>query len=239
MPRRLIAVTWIVTALGCSHPSPVAATPVPPPAPAPIPTALEMTAAPNRDELTAYVARVIGQPVPSSFAPGGFLERNEQRVSHFHSADGTWECVSRQTPDDQRVAVFHTSPRGFLLVPTAWLAKVISLPGTDAGDRDEWFRAMSRQLAATGQANGLARFFNGNAMAVHFELATVDDVDTELVASSRFMKAGQYYANTFGPAISGAQSMQTRNNRPHRGISVVDLLRELGPSPSGAKPISI
>ena len=83
---------------------------------------------------------------------------------------------------------------------------------------------MARRIATTGHATVLGPYTNGNASSVVLELRTIEPNDTELVAQTKFMRAGEYAPESFGPIVDGAlDSIKTNRLNEHRGVSVFDL----------------
>jgi hypothetical protein len=152
---------------------------------------------------------------------------------------GSWTCFARRTSKDERAMVFRTSKHGFLVVPIAWLAEVVQLPGVKQDDARAWYSEMSGQLATSGRARGLVRFDNGNAVTVSLELHDLDRADDELIAETHFVKAGEYDPKTWGAVTGGAETVKTKAMNKHRGISVFDLLRKLPGEATAVRATSI
>ena len=151
---------------------------------------------------------------------------------------GAWTCFAQRTPRDERAVVLRKSPAGFLVPPVAWLAEVIDVPGVSVDDARAWYVAMARRIAMTGRATSLVRYTNGNASSVVLELHAVEPNDAELVATSKFMKAGEYAPEKWETIVEGADGIKTKRMNDHRGVSVFDLLRKLPgtpqPNPAGS-----
>ncbi len=194
------------------------------------------------DELVAFIERAMS-PQPLSSSARSDLRRpppaNGARRTKIDMPQAAWTCFAQRTTRDGRAAVIRRSTEGFLAPPIAWVAEVVELPGAKEGDARAWYLEISRRIATTGHATGLVRFGNGNATAVLFELRAIEPNDTELVATSRFFKAGEYAPEKWGPIVDGADGIKTRKMNEHQGVSVFDLLRKLPSEPKpGASPTS-
>ncbi|MFO0734320.1 MAG: hypothetical protein U0270_00500 [Labilithrix sp.] len=247
--------TWIAVgflALGCAKPVPTKSPePAPPVVPArPLPAAarlefepvlvdpavggeavedeLTTVVTPSDDELVTFVERVTS---PEKIAPDSPLRGRRPtdgvEATRIEMRRGTFACFARRTPRDARAAVIRSSSQGQLIPPLRWMAEVVRLPGATDDEARAWYKEMSRRIATTGRATGIARFDNGNAIAILIELRGVAPGDTELVAKTQFFEANAYSAEAWGPIVRGARSVETRKMNKHRGVSVFDLLRSL------------
>jgi hypothetical protein len=181
----------------------------------------------NGAELIASIERATSPERLSDAARESFLgPMSDSRLTETRVRMGSFTCFARRTPKDLRAALLRNSKQGFVVAPIAWLAEVVQLPGVKPDDLRAWYAELSRQLATAGRASGLARFDNGNATAVALELRDLDRTDVEIVAESRFMRAGAYDPQAWGAVIGGAQNVKTKAMNEHRGVSVFDLLRK-------------
>lgn len=246
--------------MGCSAPKAAPVTPPPAPlaaaAPAPasakglqpvlvepaipaeaVATEIATTVTTSQDELISFVERTIGEGTLPPVATTSLAERGAW-TTRLSLHEGTWTCLARRTQADERAAVMRSSKNGFLVVPIAWMAKVVSITGAKDDDARAWYQAMSQRIATAGRATGLARFANGNAEAILLELRPLDDTDIALVVKTQFMKAGEFTADAWGPVITGAERVRTSRMNGHSGVSIVDLLRELPRAkPTGTQAI--
>lgn len=184
----------------------------------------------HTDDLLGFLDRATSPSGVPAMSRGELAEPRpsiSDRVTGMRIRTGPWTCFVRRTKNDDRAAVMRSSPEGFLVVPLAWIAEVLVLPGAREDDLRAFYIALQRQLARTGHASGLARFDNGNAMTLSLGLRDLGPVDVELYADSRFLRAGTFDANASPLVIDGADRVQTRAKNHHRGVSVHDLLRDL------------
>jgi hypothetical protein len=139
--------------------------------------------------------------------------------------------VLRRGPEARALVVDRTEGDN-LVVPIPWVALVLNVTGTNPDDLKTWQEEIARRVATAGRATGIVLFPNGNAMAVIVGVESVpgDDADTQLVALARFMKAGSYSPDTWGPKLNGGNDsvVSTRKMNGHAGVSARDILRTGG-----------
>ncbi len=126
-----------------------------------------------------------------------------------------------------------------LIVPVEWLHDVVTIGLADETAAHDWYVAMSQRLATAGKASGIALFPNGNAMGINIDLIHGEG-DDELVARVKFLRAGEYKADEWGPRIEGESVANSKMNG-HDGIRMEDLLRQQltgggPPSPKNPAP---
>jgi hypothetical protein len=82
-------------------------------------------------------------------------------------------------------------------------------------------------VGTAGHATGIVVFNNGDAEAVSLTLQPVPRVsnDVQLVATTRFLYAGSYTADEWGPRLGGSAGVSERKMNDHDGISLQDLLK--------------
>lgn len=139
-----------------------------------------------------------------------------------------------------RAVLVPRSEDGNLVPPISWLSLVLNVTGPSSDELKAWYREMGRRIGTAGRATGIVQFTNGNAMAVIVAIEAVpgDDADAQLVAMARFMRAGSFVVDAWGPAVGGATDVGTNKMNGHDGISIRDVLRSGGTpaSPSPAAP---
>lgn len=198
-------------------------------APEEVPDEVATVVTTSGDELVTFLERATSpEPLPVGAREGlRGVGPAAGRVAETQIAMKRWRCFARRTARDARAAALRVSNEGFLVVPLTWIEAVLQLHGVKAEDARPWYAAMSRRLATTGRARGLARYGNGNASAIDLELRAVGKTDAELVAVARFMKAGEYDPRAYPSIIDGVDGVTTKTMNDHDGVSVLDLLRAL------------
>jgi hypothetical protein len=149
-----------------------------------------------------------------------------------------------RSPNEARAVVLPRSEAGHLVPPVSWMSLVLNVAGPPSDELGRWYREMARRIATAGRATGIVQFPNGNAMAVIVGVQPVpgDDADAQLVSVTRFMRAGSFAADAWGPAVSGAKDVTTKKMNGHDGVSIRDLLRSGGtsaPPPTAVQAKSI
>jgi hypothetical protein len=134
--------------------------------------------------------------------------------------------------------VMPRSSEDHVIAPVAWLHDIVTIGLADETAAHNWYVAMSQRLATAGKASGVAVFSNGNAMGINIDLVH-DAGDDELVARLKFMRAGEYKVEEWGPRIDGESVANSKMNG-HDGITMEDLLRqELTPAGGAPHPAPV
>ena len=120
----------------------------------------------------------------------------------------------------------------------------MNVEGLNPDELKTWYRELGRRLATAGRATSIVLFPNENAMAVIVAVVSApgNDADVQLVAMTRFMRAGSYAADAWGPKLNGASRVTIKKMNGHAGVSVRDFLRAGGgsaPAPAAAPATSI
>jgi hypothetical protein len=145
---------------------------------------------------------------------------------------------------EARALVVDRAPNDNLVPPLPWMSLVLYVEGPSPTELGDWYRELARRVATAGRATGIVLFANGNAMAVGLEVQPVpgDDADIQIVARTRFMRAGSFTPDAWGPQIGGAGKVGTNKMNGHAGVSVRDILaggRTAPTPPAGAPTLSL
>jgi hypothetical protein len=147
-----------------------------------------------------------------------------------------------RTARDARALIMRRTERYTPVPWISWIADVLNVAGPNPDELKPWYQEIGRRLATADRATAIVLFPNGNAMAVIVGVVSApgNDADVQLVALTRFMRAGSYAAGAWGPALSGATHVTTRKMNGHAGVSVRDFLRAGGPSapPPAVAPVT-
>ncbi len=151
--------------------------------------------------------------------------------------------ILRNARDARALVITRTGTDN--LVPwISWISTVLQVEGSNPDELKTWYRELGRRLATAGRATAIVLFPNGNAMPVIVGVVSApgNEADVQLVALTRFMPAGSYAADAWGPKLNGATHVTTRKMAGHAGVSVRDFLRAGGgsaPAPAPAPATSI
>ncbi len=135
---------------------------------------------------------------------------------------------------DTRAVIFATSDD--LLVPSvSWVGLALNVRSANGDELKAWQREMARRIATKRRATGIVVFPNGNAQAVILDEQPDERAagDIQLVARRRFMKAGTFDPNVWGPriAVDNEARVVTSKAGTHDGISVSDMMKR-APAPA-------
>jgi len=145
--------------------------------------------------------------------------------------------VLRRESDTRAIIV---QQRDELLVPpVSWIALALRVSNVAPDDVKAWQRELGRRVATKGRATGIVLFPNGNAQAVILAEEPVEDAvnDIRLAAKIRFMKAGTFAPDAWGPKLVATDTtkVSTTNMNGHDGISLHEMLVKV-PGPAAPTP---
>ena len=189
----------------------------------------------DNDGLVAFIERQVG-PENLYAANRAMLltpmRKGQATLTKISFARGNKVAFVLRRPNESRAVVVSRSEAGHLVAPVSWMSLVVDVRGPSSDDLGTWYREMARRVATAGHATGIVQFANGNAVAVMVAVLRVpgDDADAQLAAVTRFMRAGSFSAEAWGPAVGGAARVSTKKMNGHDGVSICDVLRSGGVS---------
>ena len=111
------------------------------------------------------------------------------------------------------------------IVPVEWLCRVVAVGFADATATRNWYVAMSQRLATTGKGERHRRAGDRRRHGDRGR-SELSRRGEELVARLKFLRAGEYKADEWGPRIDGAVTVSVGTMNGHDGISIQDILRQ-------------
>lgn len=99
-----------------------------------------------------------------------------------------------------KFACIDRSDTGKPILPPRIFNKTLRFEGASGQTTESLNRNLAAQLAASGAANALVKFSNGNAVEVKFSVA--EDAPVEILYSTNFLKAGEFDEAKYAFVIS-------------------------------------